>query len=143
LGALSGGVVREMIAQWSISAYQFLIPFAWVGLAIVVLILLPMGAFKSTRSIAGTGLFIASFLFGVTTWLLGAGITFSVFGWLGLIIGLFIFGIGVVPIAIFAAFFKLHSVEIGVSLLVMAVIVIGARMGGAMLMEHSAKSAAN
>jgi hypothetical protein len=52
-----------------------------------------------------------------------------------------IFGFGVVPIAIFAAFFKLHSVEMGVSLLVMVTIVATARVAGAMLVERSERSA--
>ena len=85
--------MRETIAEWSFKAYTILLPFAWIGLAIVALVLIPLALNRSTRGAGGIGLLIASWLFGVTAWFLGAGVTFASFGWIGLIIGLFMFGI--------------------------------------------------
>jgi hypothetical protein len=71
-----------------------------------------------------------SYIFGATTWFLGAAVTFGSFGWIGLIIGIFIFGIGVVPLGIIGAFFKLGINELGVSLCAMLVITLAARFAG-------------
>jgi hypothetical protein len=78
----------------------------------------------------GAGLLVASYLFGATTWFLGAAVTFGSFGWIGLIFGLFIMGVGVVPLGIIGAFFKLGVTELGVSLCVMLVITLASRFAG-------------
>jgi hypothetical protein len=44
----------------------------------------------------------------------GAFVAFTSFGWLGLVIAIFVLGIGVVPIGIFGAFFALHINELAV-----------------------------
>ena len=58
--------------------------------------------FNKTRSITSIGLLISSYIFGVTLWFWGLILTFYYWGFLAVIIGLFIFGIGVVPIALLA-----------------------------------------
>lgn len=123
--------MHDWIIETAISIYTFLLPFAWVALAVTVLVLLPMTAWHKTRAAAGVGLFVVSYIFGATTWFLGAAVTFGSFGWIGLIIGLFIFGIGVVPLGILGAFFKLGINDLGVSLCVMLVITLAARFAGA------------
>jgi hypothetical protein len=45
--------------------------------------------------------------------LLSCGVTFSNFGWVGLIIGLFFFGIGVFPMALYAAFIDISEPQLG------------------------------
>jgi hypothetical protein len=129
--------MRETIGEWSLHAFAFLLPFAWIALGIGVLVLLPMALAIKTREAAGTGLVLASYLFGITTWLLGAGITFSTFGWFGLIVGLLLFGLGVVPLAIFATLFKLHLPAMALALFVMSVVVVGARIGGTLLTANA------
>ena len=125
--------MREAIATFMIKAYSILLPIAWIGVAVVVFVLLPMAFFRKTRSSAGIGLVYASYLFGATTWFLGAGITFVAFGWLGLSIGLIIAGVGVVPLGIAGAYFRLDSGEIALSLLAMTAVTFIARIGGVML----------
>jgi hypothetical protein len=127
-------VSRSRRSDWqssAISIYTFLIPFSWIAIAIAVLVFLPLAAWRNTRGAAGVGLFVVSYIFGSTTWFLGAAVTFGSFGWIGLIIGLFIFGIGVVPLGIIGAFFKLGISEFGVSLCVMLAITLAARFAGA------------
>ena len=120
--------------DWIISTtfywYATLLPFAQLALLVSVVFLLPLALFRRTRVFSGTLLFALSYLFGATIWLLGAGITVASFGWLGLIVGLLVFGIGVVPLGIIGAYFKLNMLEISVSLIVMSIITYGARAIG-------------
>jgi hypothetical protein len=131
--------VNKAIAEFCVNAYSFLLPVAWIGVAIVVFLLLPMALFRSTRPAAGTGIFFSSYLFGLTTWFLGAALTFATWGWVGLLIGLFIAGVGVVPIGILAAFISLKDPTVGFSLIAMIVIVFATRMGGMALAESNGK----
>ena len=57
--------------------------------------------------------------------------TFGSFGWIGLIIGLFIFGMGVVPLGIIGVLFTLSVSELAVTLCVMLVITLATRFAGA------------
>lgn len=127
--------MQEVIATFALKAYSILLPIAWIGVAMIVLVLIPMAFFKKTRSSAGVGLVCASYLWGATTWFLGAGITFVTYGWLGLLFGLFIFGVGVVPVGIAGAYFRLDSGEMAISLLAMTAVTYVARVGGLMLAD--------
>jgi hypothetical protein len=123
--------MRDWILETAINVYTFLLPFAWLALAVAVIVLLPLAAWRKTRHAAGVGLLVVSYIFGATTWFLGTAVSFVSFGWIGLIIGLFIFGIGVVPLGIAGAFLKLGINDLGLSLCVMLVITLVARFGGA------------
>lgn len=127
--------VNQTIAEFCVKVYSFLLPIAWIAVAIVVVILLPMALFRATRSVAGIGIFASSYLFGITTWFLGATITFATWGWIGLLIGLLFAGIGVVPIGVLAAFIALKEPVLGFSLIAMIFIVFGARAGGMAIAE--------
>ena len=80
------------------------------------LVLLPLLAvcgglvlFHKTRAYGGGALWLFSWLVGLSTWLLGAAFTFGSFGsfgWIGLIVGLLLFGIGVVPLGAFGAVWR-------------------------------------
>lgn len=122
--------MRQAIAEFCVKAYSFLMPISWITLAIVVFILMPLALFKGTRRFAGFTIFFSSYLFGLTTWLLSAAITFTSWGWPALIIGFVLGGVGVVPIGILAAFISLGLPSLGFSLIVMIIIVFAARAGG-------------
>lgn len=132
--------MNEALSRLAVSVYSVALPFSWLALAVCVLVLVPMAMFRNTRAQAGVGLFIASWLFGLTTWTLGATVTFVTFGWVGLLIGLVLFGVGVVPIGIFAAFFVINSWSLGLSLIVMSVGVFAARAAGIILVEVTPQS---
>jgi hypothetical protein len=132
--------MREWIIEKAFFIYTFLLPFSWIGLAVAVFILLPLAAWSKTRAAGGTGLVLVSYIFGATTWFLGAAVTFGSFGWIGLIIGFFIFGIGVVPLGIIGAFFTLGINELGISLCVMLVITLIARFAGAAFVAAADRS---
>lgn len=71
------------------------------------LILAPLGIFKWTRPFAGASLIFASYFFGITLWFWGAVATFEYWGWPGLIVGVVLLGVGVVPTGLIAL--ALHS----------------------------------
>ena len=122
--------MNDWILETAINVYSYLLPFAWLAVAVAVFVLFPLAAWRKTRRAAGVGLFVVSYIFGATTWFAGAAVSFASFGWIGLIIGLFIFGIGVVPLGIAGAFLKLGINDLGLSLCVMLVITLAARFGG-------------
>ena len=72
--------MTEAILNFSIKAYTLLLPISWIGIVIFILVLVPMAFFKGTRAQAGLGMVFASYLFGVTTWFLGATVTFATWG---------------------------------------------------------------
>ncbi len=129
--------MREWITETTLHLYSILLPISQWAFIISIVLLLPMAIFQRTRSLAGSLLFALSYLFGITTWLLGAGISFASFGWWGLILGLIIFGIGVVPIGIIGAYFELGITGIAVSLIFMSVITYGTRLLGAYFVDKS------
>jgi hypothetical protein len=120
--------MRDTIAIWSFAAFKFLAPVAWVAFLICLLILLPLSFVRRTGAWAAAVLLIASYLFGVTLWFASAAFTFSYFGWVGLIFGLVFAGIGVFPLALWAAFFGVGQAAIGWTLVAMFVVTIGARL---------------
>jgi hypothetical protein len=131
--------MSSFLAEIAFRLYTWVLPLAQLTFAGALLILVPLALIPATRGQAGKNFIIASYLFGFTTWMLGATITFSTYGWVGLLIGLFFFGVGVVPVAVVAAFFSLSAPGLGFSLIMMAVLTYGARMGGAALMEAAAR----
>jgi hypothetical protein len=123
--------MREWITEHAIMVYQALLPFFWITAAILKSRLRQLSGMAQDQRSGRVGLFIVSYIFGATTWFLGAAITFGSFGWLGLIIGVCVFGTGVVPLGIFGAFFALHINDLGISLCVMLLITLAARFTGA------------
>ncbi len=119
--------MREWVIDTTGTVYMFLMPISWIALAIVLFVLLPLAAWRKTRGFSAIGLYVTSYIFGATTWFLGAAITFASFGWLGLIIGLLVLGVGVVPLGIVGAFFKLDMTGFAVSLCVMLAITLATR----------------
>lgn len=123
--------MREWIMEIAVKAYTFTLPLYSIALAVAIFVLIPLAIWRKTRGAAGVGLMVTSYIFGLTTWLLGAAVTFGSFGWLGLIIGLLVFGVGVVPLAIIGAIFKFDDGGMAMVLFVMAAVTLGARFGGA------------
>ena len=123
--------MREWIMETALKAYTFTLPLYSIALAVAIFVLIPLALWRKTRGAASVGLMVTSYIFGLTTWLLGATITFASFGWLGLIIGLLVFGVGVVPLAIIGAIFKLDNGGMAMVLFVMAAVTYGARFVGA------------
>lgn len=109
---------------------------------VVTIILVPisffLAVFKKTRPLAGLGFTIASYSIGIDLWLASLIASYFLAGGFWMIVGLFFAGIGVVPVAIGAAF--LHSEwSTGILLVVFAGITYGLRAMGLHLLEEAAE----
>jgi hypothetical protein len=76
-----------------------------VAFAVCLLVLLPLSIFRRIRPWTGLGLYFASYLFGTMLFAFSCLVTVELWGVIGLIVGLFIMGVGVVPVAFLAALF--------------------------------------
>lgn len=124
-----GAWLGEKIYPWLVAISAFVI-------AIVVLLLLPLALFRKTRGFSGLGIIIASYVFGLTLWVWGLLLTYYLWGAIAVFIGLFLMGIGVVPIAMLATLFKGMWSTLG-ELVLLTVLTFGARFGGAFLIAKS------
>ena len=124
---LGGAWVGEKVLPW-------LMLFSIIVIGFCLVILLPLTIFRATRGWAGVGFYFASYVFGLTGWFMGLLLTLALWGVWAVIIGLFLFGIGVVPIAILATLFNGMWLELG--LLFLAIILtFGCRFFGIVLTE--------
>jgi hypothetical protein len=130
----------ETMIRWAASAYVFMLPAAQIGVVIALLILLPMALLRRTRGYAATGILVVSYVVGLTAWLLGLTTTLAAFGWLGLFVGLLMAGVGVVPLGMIAAYFKMDNTVLALSLLGMAILVFALRLASAHLRFKDANS---
>lgn len=92
---------------------------------------------RKLRPFVGLILFFSSFVFGISTWIYGLAVTLSLWGVLALIIGLFLGGVGVVPIGMLAAIFH-GDWGIFFTLLITLVLTYGTRLVGTALAESDA-----
>lgn len=127
---LNGAVwVGEHVIDW-------LITISWIVLAVDLFILVPLSLSRRFGMYGGIGIFFSSNIFGLTLWFLGLLLTYSTWGFLGVIIGLFLGGVGVIPVAMlamlvngeFSAFF---------GLLLLVALTIGSKILGAYLASRA------
>lgn len=79
-----------------------LISVASLILVLDICLLLPLAVFRATRGASGIGLFLSSYVYGATVWLWSLVLVDAVWGVGMVIVGMFIAGIGVVPLAVIA-----------------------------------------
>jgi hypothetical protein len=97
------GAAFGLAARNSFTIESFLSNLCGISMAISVFILLPLACFRRTRMVAGVTLLVFSYLFGLTTWILGLIVTWAFWGLLGIFIGFLLAGIGVVPLGLIAS----------------------------------------
>jgi hypothetical protein len=123
-------------AVWlSAIIYPWLVRIMAFFIIVSLFILSPLSFFKKTRGIAGTGLFFLSYIFGATLWVWSFLLTYTLWGTLALVIGLFIAGIGVIPIAILATVFNGKWFELG-NLILSLIMTLGTRFLGMYLVAQ-------
>ena len=76
--------------------------FSWFTISITILVLLPLSFFKKTRPSSGFMLMMASYVFGLAAWLKGFLWAYNLWGVVGVLVGVFLFGVGVVPVGAIA-----------------------------------------
>ena len=106
----------------------------WVAFAIVVFILLPLSIPRATRGFSSVAMFIASYVFGVTLWMMGLLLTLSIWGVTAVIIGIVLGGVGVVPIAMLATLVHGYWLPL-VELVLLTIATFGCRIGSLSLAQ--------
>lgn len=101
----------------------------WLVFVLDVLIILPLGIFKKTKGASAIGLVISSYVYGLTLWFWALLLTYLIWGTVAVFVGLFIAGVGVVPIAILATAIKSEWAITGQIILLLA-LTFGSRMLG-------------
>lgn len=97
IGLLTGAAAFSLwILEWTFPAFL-------ITLLLSLLLVAPLSLIPPTRGISAVGFMIASFAFGAILWIWGMAYSYSVWGLFGVIVGLLLFGVGVVPVAMFAA----------------------------------------
>jgi hypothetical protein len=100
-------------------ALPYFVLAAQIAFGAMVTVLLPMSAFRQTQRMAAKGLVYASSIFGVTLWVWGLLLTYNLWGGGAVLVGLFLFGVGVVPMAMLATAFAAMWSTLGQLLLLM------------------------
>lgn len=131
--------MREWAIAAASNAYRNTLPLAEWAFWICVLALLPLAIFRSNRRWVGTAIFWASYAVGIAAWFLGATLTLASLGWVWLVIGLIVFGLGVVPLGILGAYFSLDQTPLALALLTMTIATFAMRMLGLWLVAKSDK----
>jgi hypothetical protein len=82
---------------------EYLIPFNNIVTVVCIVLLLPLAPFRKTRIVSAYGLYMASFVFGVCVWMYGFVVTYDIWGGGGVLVGLMLGIVGIVPLGIIAA----------------------------------------
>lgn len=79
-----------------------------MGLVLVVdiLLVLPLAIFKKTKGFSAIGLMVSSYVYGLTLWFWTLLLTYYLWGTVAVFVGLFMAGVGVVPMAMVATAFN-------------------------------------
>jgi len=101
-----------------------------------LIVIIPISFFRKAKNLSGTIISYTSYIFGLQLWLSGLFLTLQIWGIWAVIIGLFLMGIGVVPIAVIATLFHGMWWELA-QLLLSIVLVFGSRILGVHLLEKS------
>ena len=101
-----GGLLFWGTAWVSVKIFPWLTVAFWIALLVSLVVLLPLSAFRKTRLMASYGLYFGSYIFGTMAWVWGFLLALMLWGWMAVIIGIILGGIGVVPIALLACLFN-------------------------------------
>ncbi len=73
-----------------------------------VIIFFPLSMISSKKNIAKTGFVVTSYILAATLWTLSFIVSYNTWGVVGILIGLFFFGVGVIPVALLATLMTLQ-----------------------------------
>ncbi len=116
--------------------YPILIVLFLIALIVTVFILLPLAIFRKTRGFAGVGIYVASYVYGLTVWVWSLLLTYTLWGGFGVVIGILMGGVGIIPLSVVACLFKgMFSIALQVALV--AAFAFGVRMFGLFLVASA------
>lgn len=138
------GIIISAILFFTLGAkvsYTILPIISWItGILLALnLIALLVAISRKARSAVGIFIYISSYIYGLQTWIAGFVVTLALWGWLAVIIGVFMGGVGVVPIGMLAAVFH-GRWDIFFILLIDLILTYGSRGVGAALAESAEKA---
>jgi hypothetical protein len=114
------------VALWLGFADYLYAAFA-IAFVLCIFVFLPLALFHGTRKVSAYGLFISSVVFGLATCTFGFSITLFYWGASGVLVGLFLGIVGIVPVGVLASVFNTDWSSIG-ELAFGSVITVGARI---------------
>ena len=110
MGVVAASVVVFLLVEggaWlADKAYPILIVLFLLALVVTVFILLPLAIFRKTRGFAGVGIYVTSYVYGLTVWVWSLLLTYTLWGGFGVVIGILMGGVGIVPLSVVACLFK-------------------------------------
>jgi len=109
--------------------------FAAAALLVTGVLFLPLAFFWRTRRWAARGLLVASSIFGLTLWVWGLVLTYNLWGGVAVLLGLFLVGVGVVPMAMIATLLQAMWPTLG-QLVLLALLTIATRRFGLQLLAQ-------
>jgi len=115
---------------------NLIVLYSLIGVAVLGL---PFLFSRKTRGYVGLALLLWSYLCGADLWMFSLLVCLNLWGVFAAIVGLFIAGIGVVPVAILATIFKAQWFTL-FSILVLGAFLIAARIGSRLLLGKSVMS---
>lgn len=121
--------LSERLLPWFILA-------STLALGFVLFVVLPLSVFIRCRGFAAIASLVASYVFGATLWMWALLLTLALWGTWAVVIGLFMMGVGVVPIAMLATLFK-GMWSILAQLVVLTVLTFGTRFYAVWIAEKA------
>lgn len=124
-------------AAW---ASEHLLPYvslaAQWAIVVCMVVLAPLSAFRKTRAISAFGFFSSSYIFGTCLWMIGLPTAYFYWGLKSIIIGMCLFGVGVVPVALLASLFNSDWTAFSMMLVGVA-LTYGTRMLALVMFEYA------
>ena len=115
---------------------EILNPISQFAFALLIVVFLPLAIFKRTRGISGVVFFYYSYLFGAIVWFVGLATTLIHWGGWGLFIGLFLLGVGVVPLGIIGEFLYSSSSQGFYFLFLLVLVFVFRYIGVTLMVSH-------
>jgi hypothetical protein len=108
--ALVGVLISLFIIKGGVwlgkTVYPLSILLTQLAFAASIFVFLPLSFIRRTYGLSSGGLFIASMVIGVGIWIWALLLTYHIWGAVGVFVGLFMMGVGVVPVALVATMVK-------------------------------------
>lgn len=86
--------------------YPWLASISVLAVAVALFLLLPLSFIRRTQAFTAGGFLITSYILGFTLWVSGLLLTYDLWGAFAVFLGIFLLGVGVVPIAMLATAFN-------------------------------------
>ena len=116
--------------------YPWMLATSAVAFISSAFIFLPLSAFKNLRAFCGLYIFRSSYVVGVTLWAWCLLLTYFIWGWIAVVIGLLLVGIGIFPMAMLATGFT-GAWPIFFQVVLWAAVVYGMRFLGVFILSKT------